>query len=144
MKKHLVIYTLLFLLAACDSQPASTDPENGLDQETVISPLPDEAKVHVVYFHGKQRCPACLAIQSVASEIVTESFGDNPDVMFVEIDFSKRENYDLAEKYEIAWSSLIIIAGDRHVDLTEDAFANAVRNPEKLKELIIEHTSKYL
>ncbi len=132
------------MFAACNNQPASTDAENGAEQEVVASPLPEEAKVHVVYFHGKQRCPACLAIQGVASEIVTESFGDNPDVMFVEIDFSKRENYNLAEKYEIAWSSLIIIAGDQHTDLTEDAFANAVRNPETLKELIIKHTNKYL
>jgi len=144
MKTYLIVFLSLFLFTACNNQPASTDTENGTEQEMVASPLPEGAQVHVVYFHGKQRCKSCVTIQEVAAETIAEHFGDNPEVMFVEVDFSKKENEALAEKYEIAWSSLIIIAGDQHTDLTEDAFANAVRNPETLKELIIEHTNKFL
>jgi len=42
----------------------------------------------------------------------------------------------LVEKYEIGWNSLIIAKGNNTVDITEEAFANAIKKPEALVELI--------
>jgi hypothetical protein len=143
MRTYLILFLSIFILAACNNQAEPADTENGQEQEAV-SLLPEGAQVHVVYFHGKQRCKSCVAIQNVAAEIIAEHYGDNPEVMFVEIDFSDKKNDALAEKYEIAWSSLLVIAGDKHVDLTDEAFANAVKTPDVLKSSIVEHTNNYL
>jgi hypothetical protein len=100
--------------------------------------------VIVYYFHSKQRCKTCLAIQDVADVTIKENFSDNGNVIFEEVDYSEAANEKLADKYEIAMSSLIIAKGEKHQNLTEVAFAHAVRNPAVLKTTIIETVNKFL
>jgi hypothetical protein len=133
MKKSLILLLYIIVMAACGTKPAKESAP-----EEVSPTLLEGAKVHVVYFHGPQRCKTCLAIQRVASELVASEYADNPEVKFSEIDFSLAENDALAEQYEIAWSSLILVSGDQHVDLTDQAFANAVKNPDALRKIINE------
>jgi len=98
----------------------------------------------VYYFHSKQRCKTCLAIQDVAAQTIAENFAENADVKFVELDFTENTNEAIANKYEVAGSSLIIVSGDTQKNLTSDAFANALRNPEVLKETIVAEVKKHL
>lgn len=104
----------------------------------------ETAKVMVYYFHSKQRCKTCLAIQNLAVETIAANFSDNEDVKFIELDFSEKANEAISEKYEVAGSSLIIVTGSEHTNLTELAFANALRNPEVLKTAIIEEVKTHL
>ena len=70
-------------------------------------------RVEVLYFHGKQRCATCMAIEKNAKEAVEAQFADelkNGTVVFKSIDISKAENEKIAEKYEVTLSSLFIIA----------------------------------
>lgn len=106
--------------------------------------LVDDAKVLVYYFHGKQRCQTCNAIQQIAEQAVVDYFSGNEEVKFVEIDFSDKANAALVEKYEIAWSSLIVVSGEQFADLTDDAFANAVRNSEALTLKLVGQVNEYL
>ncbi len=133
------------LLISCHQTPPTeeTKEEEKVPMETA-SLLSDNAKVHVVYFHGKQRCKSCVSIQKIAEETIKEAYANVSEVQFVEIDFSKKENESIADKYEVAWSSLFIIAGDQFTNLTEDAFTHALSNPAMLKNLIIEQTQHYL
>lgn len=139
MKKSLILLLCIISLASCSTKPAKESASEAV-QPTVL----EGAKVLVVYFHGPQRCKTCLAIQRVASELVASDFADNPEVKFSEIDFSLAENDALAERFEIAWSSLILVSGDKHVDLTDQGFANAVKNPDLLRKIIIEEITNLL
>lgn len=68
-------------------------------------------RVEVLYFHGKQRCATCMAIEKNAKEAVEAQFADelkNGTVVFKAIDISKAENEKIAEKYEVTWSSLFV------------------------------------
>lgn len=53
------------------------------------------------------------------------------------IDFSKKENEALAEKYQVSFSSLIVVqhknGKEKADDMTEFAFSNARSNLEKFK-----------
>ncbi len=112
--------------------------------ETAKVKAEETAKVMVYYFHSKQRCKTCLAIQKVAEQTIAENFASNAEVKFVELDYTESTNEAIANKYEVAGSSLIIVSGDAQKNLTSDAFANALKNPDVLKELIVAEVNKHL
>lgn len=132
MKKFLITLFVPLLLISCKQN----NQNNQTNNEAIA-----EAKVKIYYFHGKQRCKSCVAIQKVAEETFNETYKNNKDVIFQEVDFSKKENDALAEKYEVAWSSLIIATDEKYQNLTDIAFANALSNPQVLKEEIIKQTN---
>jgi hypothetical protein len=48
------------------------------------------------------------------------------------------------EKYEISWNGLIIDKGGNVINITEQAFANAVNSPDVLADLIKSEVNKRL
>jgi hypothetical protein len=137
MKKLLIPGLLCLLLAACNQSPDNSN--NNTEMAAV-----NEAQVNVYYFYGRQRCVTCITLQEVAKDAIMSNFEGNQDVAFHEIDFSQRENGALADKYEIVFSSLIIANNEAHKDLTDEAFAMVMSNPEGLKSLIINETNQFL
>ena len=96
----------------------------------------------VLYFHGKQRCITCRAIEKCAREVVA---GMNPgQVEMRVIDISDEANIEIVEKYEVAWSSLIIERGEQWSDLTDMAFRFAKNNPEEFNKQLKEEIQKML
>ncbi|MCI6702228.1 MAG: nitrophenyl compound nitroreductase subunit ArsF family protein [Prevotellaceae bacterium] len=103
-------------------------------------PVKTKDRVEVIYFHGKQRCVTCEAIEKQTKEVVGKQFGSRLKqgrVVLRVIDFSDRKNRNIAKKYRVSWSSLFIVShknGQETVEnLTEFAFANARTSPEKFK-----------
>lgn len=88
--------------------------------------------IEVLYFHGKQRCATCIAIEKQTKQAV-EELGDNRLTMRT-IDISKKENESIVEKYEVAWSSLMVVKGDNVLNLTELGFSLARNNPDGFRE----------
>ena len=142
MKKILMMMLLCMGWAACSGGNKQQD-----------TPLPQKAKdvVEVLYFHGKQRCATCMAIEREAKAVVEEQFSNsvkNGQLNFRVVDITKVENEALANQYEITWSSLVVVQhknGKEQVEnLTQFAFANARTKPEifrrgladKIKELL--------
>jgi len=104
----------------------------------------DNKIVTVYYFHGKQRCKTCIAVQDVAKQTVEKAFADNEKVRFMEINTSEKDNEALVEKYEVTWNALIIAKGEDFIEITDKAFATAVGNPQALENLITEEVNKRL
>ena len=88
--------------------------------------------IEVLYFHGKQRCATCIAIEKQTKQAV-EELSDNRLTMRT-IDISKKENESIVEKYEVAWSSLIVVKGDNVLNLTDLGFSLARNNPDGFRE----------
>ncbi|MDP2423465.1 MAG: nitrophenyl compound nitroreductase subunit ArsF family protein [Bacteroidales bacterium] len=137
--RTLTIFIVAILFAAACGQLNQRNTDTKTEGQTI-----DNAKVMVYYFHGKQRCTTCLAVQKVAEETFTKFFSDIDDVRFREVDISKKENEALAEKYEIYFSSLIIATTDSFEDITDVAFASAVNNPLTLQELMVKVINEFL
>ncbi len=137
MKRLLIIGFIGLLLTACG--------QGTRGDRTSAATLPgSDARVQVYYFHGKMRCVTCVTLQTVAQEAVAEHFAGNGDVAFIEVDFSEKANEALAEKYEIVFSSLVIANADKHKDITDEAFALVMGNPNGLKTLIAQTTNSLL
>ena len=128
MKHLLILLALMIGLAACDAdaQKKEDTPKDG---------------VEVLYFHGKQRCATCQAIENEAQALIDSQFADEVKsgrVRFRVVDITKSENEVLADKYEITWSSLVIVSynngSEKAENLTQFAFANARSNPAQFKK----------
>jgi len=130
MKKIFVLFIFIsisFLLSSCEG---GSEKNDNISNEPVVY---GEAKAEVYYFHGDRRCPTCNAIEELAKSFVSENYKDNPEVKFFAINFDKKENKTIAEKFGPQWSSLFIASGDKKIDLTLEAFQYVKADPEYLK-----------
>jgi ABC-type Zn uptake system ZnuABC Zn-binding protein ZnuA len=132
MKKLTLALVLMIAVTACgqNTKKAVSNTENNV--------------VNVYYFHGKTRCATCIAVGDVVKKTVETAFAGNKKVVFTEINVSDKANEALAEKYEVTWNALIIAKGDSSVDITQQAFATALENPQTLENLIKEEVNKRL
>lgn len=97
--------------------------------------------VEVVYFHGKQRCVTCNAIEKLSCEVVTQDFVakyKEGKVTFRVVDFSTPEGHQIAKQYKVTYSSLFL---NKHAsgkvtryNLTRFAFRNAKNRPDEFKK----------
>lgn len=140
MKKIIIMLALIVGLVACS---------NGDKAANAKSPEPD--RVEVIYFHGKQRCPTCVAIEKGAKEVVESMFADelkNGKVVFRTIDISTAEGEAIADKYEVTWSSLFVNkwkdGKETRNNLTDFGFSNARSNPEAFKSGLADNIRKSL
>ena len=97
--------------------------------------------VEVVYFHGKQRCLTCMAIEKYAREVVDTDFArekQSGKVLFRTVDITTPEGAKLAKKYRVSWSSLYINGWkggkEKRNDMTQFAFKNARKNANEFKK----------
>lgn len=141
MNKTLYIITMLFLGLIIFSCGGSKEESSDKLSETLTY---GEAKVEIYYFHGDRRCPNCNAIEDVAKSVVYEDFKNNEDVEFFAINFEKNYNREIAKKYGINMSSLVVASQDEFIDLTIDAFQHAMSNPDYLKSEMIDVIENYL
>lgn len=99
--------------------------------------------VEVMYFHGKQRCVTCMAIEKYAREVVETDFAEQVkkgEVRFVVVDISTDEGEKSARAYKVSWSSLYVNGWkngkeDRN-DLTRFAFQHARSKTDEFKRVL--------
>ncbi len=103
-------------------------------QEKVIADDISNLKVQVYYFHATRRCATCEAVEKVTKDAVAQNFLDQ--VGFVSI--NRENDPELAEKFKVSGQTLLIVSGDKTVNLTSEAFLNARTNPDKLTEKLVD------
>lgn len=96
--------------------------------------------VEVLYFHGKQRCVTCNAIEKLTKEVIDKDFaGQLKDgkIVFKVIDISTKEGEKIADKYEVTWSSLFINkwegGKESKNNMTDFGFSYAKGSPDVFK-----------
>jgi hypothetical protein len=136
MKKVTLFFMLVAILMACGQSGNKA-------QNTTAEVSTDPNVVNVLYFHPRQGCETCKAVGAISKKIIETEFAGRK-VSFVDIDFSDTANKAIVEKYEIASSSLIIAKSDDMIDVTMQAFATALSNPQALENLIKQEINKRL
>ena len=144
MKKSILIGLLVVLLTACGGSNATKKEQTPELTTETKNQIADVSTINIYYFHGKQRCKTCIAVGNVAEETVKSVYANHPNVKFIEVKTEEKQNEKLVEKYEVTWNALIIAKGDDKTDITKQAFANALNNPEKLTEEIKTEVNKRL
>lgn len=132
MKKLLFILIALISFASCSNKAESAKKEQVTETDPEIT--------QVIYFHGKQRCITCRAIEDLTRHVV-DSLGGSKVIMKI-VDISQKENQDIASKYEVIWSSLVLDRNNHPDNLTEMAFSYAKGQPDVFKAKLVEAIQK--
>jgi hypothetical protein len=139
MKKVTSALLLVAFIAAC-GQNTRKGENNAANTFAVADPN----VVYVYYFHGPQRCKTCVAVGDIAQKTIESVYADNSEVRFIEIDTGEASAKAWVEKYEVTWNALIIAKGEDYIEITRQAFATAVSNPQSLDNLIRDEVNKRL
>lgn len=127
-------FALIFGLMSC-----------GNGENAVSAKAPEKDRVEVIYFHGKQRCATCVAIENNTQELIDSMFTDelkNGTVVFKIVDISTPDGEVIADKYEVTWSSLYVNkwkdGKETRNDMTEFGFSKARKDPDGFKKGLAE------
>ncbi|MDL2214745.1 nitrophenyl compound nitroreductase subunit ArsF family protein [Dysgonomonas sp. OttesenSCG-928-M03] len=142
MKKSILIGLFSVILIACDDNTQKNNEQ--VTKTEAKEQVVDTSTLNVYYFHGKQRCKTCIAVGDITEKTIKERYTDIPQVKFIEVKTDEEQNASLVEKYEVTWNALIIAKENDHIDITQEAFANALNSPEKLTDLIKTEVDKRL
>lgn len=144
--KQKIIRTMLMVIIF--SVITSCSAQNRKDSKKESS---DSDYVEVIYFYGKKRCATCNAIEKLSQEVVNEQFSQqlaDSTVVFRAIDLSTKEGEEIADYFEVAWSSLFInkVKGKKEDinNMTKFAFATALNNPEEFKKGVADKINSLL
>ena len=134
MKKIVCIIASLAVLASCGGNRAKKSQASA--QEDLR-----ENRVELLFFYGAQRCATCHAIEDRSKELVESVFAEDLAsglLVYRTVDMTTPEGEALADRYEVASSSLILsqhLGEEESVkNLTRMAFLNARKQPEVFKE----------
>lgn len=132
MKKLLFILLAVIGLTSCgNNQNANAQTSTQATQKDAIE---------VLYFHGKQRCVTCNAIEKLTKEVIDKDFAQqlkDGKIVFKVIDISTKEGEKIADKYEVTWSSLYINkwkdGKEAKNNMTDFGFSYAKGSPDVFK-----------
>lgn len=127
------LLTVFFLLLTSLSLPAQSPDK--IQKDT-------KAKADVYYFHFNTRCATCKAVESEAQKNVIELFGK--DVSFASYNLDEPAGEAKGKELGVTSQILLVVKGDKRINLTNEGFMYARTNPEKFKEIIEEKIKSLL
>lgn len=127
--KNLLTFFLFILFV----MPAFTQESGDLSKED---------KIVTYYFHNERRCATCLSVEKVSKSIVKELYDGQVEYKVFNIDGDRGKA--AAKKLGIEVQSLLIVKGDKIINLTVDGFRFAKNDPEKLKAIFKENIDPLL
>ncbi len=137
MRNIILLFTFCIGLVACGNKNSKSTTTEEVNNE--------QDRIEVLYFHGKQRCATCEAIEQNTQEVIESQFSNemkDGSIILRIIDISQAENEKMADKYEVTWSSLILSkwknGKEYWENITEYAFANAYSAPKTFKKELTE------
>ena len=99
-----------------------------------VTPASASNKVEAYYFHFNARCETCRKVESETKTDIESLYSGK--VSFKAINLDDASSKEIAEKLKISGQTLLIVKGDKQINLTNEGFLYAMPNPAKLKSII--------
>jgi hypothetical protein len=131
MKQTALSALLLVLLLSsfsCKNKSSNQESPQNLKSSELI----------VYYFHFTRRCATCMAIEENARKAVEALYPDKVklnEYSFSSINLDEPGSKEIADKLGIGGQTLLVVHGDKKIDITDKGFLNA-HDPDKMKEEI--------
>jgi hypothetical protein len=90
-------------------------------------------KIEAYYFHFNARCETCRAVEAEAKADIESLY---PGATFKAINLDDASSKEMTERLKVSGQTLLIVKGDKKVNLTNEGFMYATTNPAKLKSII--------
>jgi len=119
------------------------------NQKPAIQQLPDsDAALRIYFFHLTERCSACTAVENETKTVINKYYKtrlDKGEIVFKSFNIDRKENKSLTEKYQISYTTLLLIRADgTFSDFTNNSLNYADMNPAKFEELLKSEIEKTL
>jgi hypothetical protein len=104
-------------------------------------------KIEAYYFHYTTRCMTCRTVEERAKENLGDLYPAQVKagtVTFQAANLNEEAGEALAKKLGVSGQTLLIVKGEKQVNLTNEAFLYAVTNPDKYKAIIKEKVDELL
>jgi hypothetical protein len=126
--------TLLLIspFIGCTAQPSN---------KKVATEYNKSDKIEAYYFHFTARCVTCNTIEAKTKENLEALYPNQLQqglITFQSINLDDASNKELAKRLKVSGQALLIVKGNKRIDLTNDGFMYAVVKPERFKEIINE------
>ena len=132
MKKTIITLSIVFsMVLAALAQCGGCQAKSAFDASCEQYEVKELKEVQLLYFHATRRCATCEAVEKVSNETVKSEFSSA--VSFVSINREEKKNKELVKKYKVSGQTLLLVKGDKVVNLTNDAFMYARTKPEKFE-----------
>ena len=109
---------------------------SGARQEKETAFSTQSSEVVMYYFHYSRRCATCMAIEEVTEKTLKDLYPsqvESGSVVFLSVNLDETDNKPLADQLKVSGQTLLLVKGEKQVDLTNQAFMYARTKPEKLK-----------
>ena len=139
MKRIILFAAVLAIVAgsiSCNNQ--SDKKEQSAETAT--------ADVNVYYFHFTRRCATCMAVEENARKAIEALYPNElntGEYSFASLNLDDAGTKEIADRLGVGGQSLIVVRGDKKVDITGSAWMVA-HDPEKMKTEIKSGIDKIL
>jgi len=128
---RIILSLVMFMpVFACSAQTEKKDVKAGSSD-----------KIEAYYFHFTARCMTCRTVEARAKEDIETLYPElvkQGEISFQAINLDDASSKAIAEKLQVYGQTLLIVKGDIKIELTNEGFMYAVRQPDKLKAIIKE------
>lgn len=133
MKRSLIMTLAIFMVMSV----LTCNAQDNKKQNASITP-----KVEAYYFHLTKRCTTCLAVESEARDDIQSLYGGK--VSFKSINLDDASSKEIAQRLQVPGQALLIVKGNKQINLTNEGFMYARNNPDKFKTIIKEKVDALL
>ncbi len=91
--------------------------------------------VNVYYFHFTRRCATCMAVEENAYKAIEALYPNEVKAgvySFASLNLDEASTKEIADKLGVGGQSLMIVHGDKKIDITSAAWM-AAHDPDKMK-----------
>ena len=131
MKKNVILLAIFSFIGILSVSAQCCNSEKRCGIAANCTAKQETANVKAYYFHATRRCATCVAVENVTKQTISSDYKGK--VSFQSVNNEEDKNNELLKKYKISGQTLIIVKGDKVVDLTNTAFLTARNAPEKFE-----------
>lgn len=125
--KFFIFFALMTPFVSCTGQTSTAE---------IKSSSGNSDKIEAYYFHFTARCTTCKTIEASAKENLETLYPNQFKqglITFRSVNLEEAVNKPLADKLGVSGQTLLIVKGDKKINLTNEGFMYAVVKPENSK-----------
>lgn len=126
--------TILMVLAAITMIACNTQSKEKPESTAVLS-----QDVQVFYFHNTKRCATCNAVENETLAALEMFYKENMEagtMAFISLNLEEEKGAEMARSLKVSGQTLLVVKGEKQLNLTNDGFMNARTNPIKFHEIL--------
>ena len=130
--KNLILAGFIMLLISGASCNAQTEKK-----QTLSSTSGNDVEVY--YFHRTVRCVTCKTVEAEARKNIEMLYADQVKagkISFTALNLDEATGKSVGDKLGVNSQTLLIVKGDKKINITNEGFLYAVSQPQKFTEVM--------